>query len=140
MCLFFATKKCLLNLLYFSIFNFFIKTYFIVAMVAGQISPKPNRPQSKCIQKEWSRLKLTLFYKLKNFSIWVVFLGLVYLDALFLLKGHFIDNRKNHQRIFPILSGTTSSPVDINPKSSWYTELSINWSQDHQHLIYNQPL
>ena len=30
------------------------------------------------------------------------FSWLGYLDALFLLKGQFIDNRKNHQRMFLI--------------------------------------
>jgi hypothetical protein len=41
---------------------------------------------------------------------------------------------------FTNLSGTTSSPVDINPKSPWYTELSINWSQYHQHLKWPRIL
>jgi hypothetical protein len=51
-----------------------------------------------------------------------------------------IEEQTVYQLCFTNLSETTSSPVDNNPKSPCYTELSINWSQYHQHLIYNQPV
>ena len=51
-----------------------------------------------------------------------------------------IEEQAVYHLYFTNLSGTTSSPVDNNPKSPCYTELSINWSQYHQHLIYNQPV